>query len=155
MCTWKVAGQDLKRSQSFTYYDTWACYFMKTPTSSTRSAPTTADPVLQLGLSILATLSWNAPILCSFWCGCSRPFCDLLPHTDVRSGHLQLRRSPRSMNFRILQHSFLRRACRVKKSVPVDIIFQELAVTRWRDFWWRRVLSFWMAMLQAETNLHL
>ena len=51
-----------------------------------------------------------------------------------------------------LQQSFLRRACRVKKSVPVDIIFQELAVTRWRDFWWRQVLSFWSAMLQADPD---
>ena len=49
-----------------------------------------------------------------------------------------------------LQHSFLRRACRVKKSVPIDIIFEELSVPRWHDFWWRRVLSFWNGLVQAD-----
>ena len=36
--------------------------------------------------------------------------------------------------FQHLQRSVLRRACRGKEGVPVDIIFQELAVSRWRDF---------------------
>ena len=46
-----------------------------------------------------------------------------------------------------LQHSFLRHACRVKKGVPIQIIFEELPVTRWHDFWWRRVVSFWNAIV--------
>ena len=51
-----------------------------------------------------------------------------------------------------LQHSFLRRACRVKKSVPIDIIFEELSVPRWHDFWWRRVLAFWTGLGQADAS---
>ena len=46
-------------------------------------------------------------------------------------------------------HSFLRRACRVKSSIPTEVVFQ-LSVTRWHDFWWRQVLSFWNAMAQAD-----
>ena len=42
-CTWKIAGQDLKRSQSFA---SLGMLFMKTATSSTRSAPARAGPVL-------------------------------------------------------------------------------------------------------------
>ena len=58
-------------------------------------------------------------------------------------------------NLQQLQRTFLRRACRVKKSVPVDIIFQELQQMRWHDFWWRRVSSFWSALLEADTgSLH-
>ena len=49
-----------------------------------------------------------------------------------------------------LQHSFLRRACRVKKGVPIQIIFEELSVTRWHDFWWRRVVSFWNAIVGSD-----
>ena len=48
-----------------------------------------------------------------------------------------------------LQHSFL---CRVKNSVPIEIIFQELSVTRWHYFWWRQVLSFWNGVAQADSG---
>ena len=54
-------------------------------------------------------------------------------------------------NLQQLQRTFLRRACRVKKSVPVDIIFQELHQMRWHDFWWRRISSFWSALVEADT----
>ena len=58
-------------------------------------------------------------------------------------------------NLQQLQRTFLRRACRVKKSVPVDIIFQELQQMRWHDLWWRRVSSFWPALVEADTgSLH-
>ena len=44
---------------------------------------------------------------------------------------------------------------KVKKSVPVDIIFQELQQMRWHDFWWRRVSRFWSALVEADTgSLH-
>ena len=57
--------------------------------------------------------------------------------------------------FRNVQRTFLRRACRVKKSVPVDIIAQELQQMRWHDFWWRTVSSFWSALVEADTgSLH-
>ena len=49
-----------------------------------------------------------------------------------------------------LQHSFLCRACRVKSSIPIEVVFQELSVTPWHDFWWRQVLSFWKALAQAD-----
>ena len=55
-------------------------------------------------------------------------------------------------NLQQLQRAFLCRACRVKKSVPVDIIFQELQQMRWHDFWWRRVSSFWSALVEADTT---
>ena len=51
-----------------------------------------------------------------------------------------------------LQHPFLRRACRVKSSVPVEVIFQELSVTQRHDIWWRRVLYFQNAMAQADST---
>ena len=51
-----------------------------------------------------------------------------------------------------LQHTFLRRACRVKSSIPIEVVFQELFVTPWHDFWWRQVLSFWNAMAQADSE---
>ena len=58
-------------------------------------------------------------------------------------------------NLQQLQRAFLCRACRVKKTVPVDIIFQELQQMRWHDFWWRRVSSFWSALVEADTgSLH-
>ena len=54
-----------------------------------------------------------------------------------------------------LQRTFLGRACRVKASIPVDIIFQELQQMRWHDFWWRRVTSFWSALVEADAgSLH-
>ena len=54
-----------------------------------------------------------------------------------------------------LQSAFLRRACRVKKSIPADIIFQELQQMHWHDFWWRRVTSFWSALVEADAgSLH-
>ena len=51
-----------------------------------------------------------------------------------------------------LQHIFLRRACRVKCSIPIEVVFQELSVTPWHDFWWRQVLSYWNAMPQADSG---
>ena len=37
-------------------------------------------------------------------------------------------------------------------AVPCDaqVVFQELFVTPWHDFWWRQVLSFWNAMRERE-----
>ena len=51
-----------------------------------------------------------------------------------------------------LQHSFLRRACRVKSSIPIEVVLHELSVTPWHDFWWHQVLSFWNAMAQADSG---
>ena len=48
-----------------------------------------------------------------------------------------------------LQHAFLRRACQVRKSIPADIVFEELQLVRWPDFWWRCVLQFWSALAAA------
>ena len=41
-----------------------------------------------------------------------------------------------------LQHTFLRRACRVESSIPIEVVFRELSVSPWHDFWWRQVLRF-------------
>ena len=54
-----------------------------------------------------------------------------------------------------LQRAFLRRACRVKKKYPVDIIFQELQQMHWDDIWWRRITSIWSALVEADAgSLH-
>ncbi len=37
----------------------------------------------------------------------------------------------------------------------MDIVFQELQQMRWHDFWWRRVTSFWSALVEADAgSLH-
>ena len=46
----------------------------------------------------------------------------------------------------------LRRVCRVKSGIPIEVVFPELSVTPWHDFWWRQVLSFWNAMAQADSE---
>ena len=51
-----------------------------------------------------------------------------------------------------LQLRFLRRACHVGSRVPADIIFEELQLARWRDFWWRQVLRFWTSLAMAHPN---
>ena len=42
---------------------------------------------------------------------------------------------------------------RVKKSVPVDIIFQELQQMRWHDFWRRRVCNLRSAKAGHSSNI--
>ena len=37
------------------------------------------------------------------------------------------------------------------KGVPIHIIFKELSVARWHDFWWRRVVSFWIAIVGSDS----
>ena len=149
MCTWKVAGQDLKRSQSFTYLgmlfheDRHIKHAIRARHSkacasvgaiySRYSKLECANSVQLLVRLQQAILQPSASYGCEVWAPSAAA---ITPLRELQN----------------LQQSFLRRACRVKKSVPVDIIFQELAVTRWRDFWWRRVLSFWSAMLQADPD---
>ena len=41
---------------------------------------------------------------------------------------------------------------RVKSSIPIEVVFHELFVTPWHDFWWRQVLSFWNAMARADSE---
>ena len=52
-----------------------------------------------------------------------------------------------------LQQSLLRRACRVKSSVPIEIVFEELSRTWWHGSWWRWVLSYRNAMAQADSAI--
>ena len=51
-----------------------------------------------------------------------------------------------------LQKTFLRRACRVKKSILADIIFQELQQMWWHDFWYKKVTGFWLALVEADAS---
>ena len=48
-------------------------------------------------------------------------------------------------------------ACCVKSSVPIEVMFQELSVTRCYDFGWRTALRFWNAiftsMIQADSAM--
>ena len=36
--------------------------------------------------------------------------------------------------------------------MPADIIFAELQLLRWHNFWWRRVLQFWTALASAPSS---
>ena len=42
----------------------------------------------------------------------------------------------------LMQHpkSLVRRACHVKKTICINIVFEELTVTRLLDVWWHKVL---------------
>ena len=76
-----------------------------------------------------------------------------MPRTVVKSGPPADAAIVPLRDLQSLKHTFLRRACRVKSSIPTDVVFQELSVTPWHDFWWRQVLSFWNAMAQADSEL--
>ncbi len=45
-----------------------------------------------------------------------------------------------------MQQAVLPWACRLSRTVPADVIFQELQLVRWDDALWRRLLQFWTAM---------
>ena len=123
-----------------------ACCFMRTGTSNTQSSIAWLEAMyvwlgcansVQLLLRLQqAILQPCASYVCEVWApasACIGPFRELEQ----------------------LQSAFLRRACRVKKSIPADIIFQELQQMRWHDFWWRRVTSFWSALVEADAgSLH-
>ena len=131
MCTWTGAGQDLKRSQSFTclgmlfHEDRHIMHasharYSKACASvgaiySRYSKLECANSVQLLVRLQQAVLQPSALYGCEIWAPSAAA---VTPLRELQS----------------LQQSFLRRACRVKENVPADIIFQELAVTRWHDF---------------------
>ena len=131
MCTWKVAGHDLKRSQSFTYLGMLFhedqhikhaihARYSKACASvgaiySRYSKLNCANSVQLLVRLQQAILQPSALYGCEIWAPSAAAV------TPLRK-------------LQNLQQSFLRRACRVKKGVPVDVIFQELAVSHWHDF---------------------
>ena len=132
----------------------WACSFMRTDTSSMRFSIAWLEVMRLRGLSSHDTLGLAVRILSSSLCDCNRQLqpcasyaCEVWAPASACIGPFR--------NLQQLQRAFLRRACRVKKSVPVDIIFQELQQMRWHDFWWRRVSCFWSALVEADTgSLH-
>ena len=83
VCTCKVAGQDLKRSQSFAYLgmlfheDRHIKHAIRTRYSKACA-------------SVETIYSRYSKLECNFWCSCSKPFCSLLPHMVVRSRLPQL-----------------------------------------------------------------
>ena len=148
-CVWKVAGQHLKRSKSFTYLGMLfhedskirhavQARFCKACASvgsifSRYSQLQCANSVQLLVRLQQAILQPCASYGCEVWAPADAA---IVPLRDLQS----------------LQHTFLRRACRVKSSIPIEVVFQELSVTPWHDFWWRQVLSFWNAMAQADSE---
>lgn len=81
---------------------------------------------------------------------CSKPFSKFLPRIVVRPGRLQLQHSCCFATFKTCSNLSSREDAVSEESLPVGIIFEELATTSWHEFWWRKVLSFWTAMLQAD-----
>ena len=52
-----------------------------------------------------------------------------------------------------LQHTLLCRACRVKSSIPIEVVLQELSVIPWHDFWWRQVFGMqWRKLIQHQSS---
>ena len=151
-CQWHVGGHRLKRSESFIYlgmlfhedrhikhavqHRLARGYAAQGSIFSRYAGLGCANSVQLLVRLQQAILQPCASYACEVWApasACIGPF----------------------RNLQQLQRAFLCRACRVKKSVPVDIIFQELQQMRWHDFWWRRVSSFWSALVEADTgSLH-
>ena len=151
-CQWHVGGHRLKRSESFIYlgmlfhedrhikhavqHRLARGYAAQGSIFSRYAGLGCANSVQLLVRLQQAILQPCASYACEVWApasACIGPF----------------------RNLQQLQRAFLCRACRVKKSVPVDIILQELQQMRWHDFWWRRVSSFWSALVEADTgSLH-
>ena len=141
-CVWKVAGQHLKGSKSggsFTYLGMLfhedskirhavQARFSKACASvgsifSRCSQLQYANSVQLLVRLQQAILQPCASCGCKVWAPADAA---IVPLRDLQS----------------LQHTFLRRACRVKSSIPIEVVFRELSVSPWHDFWWRQVLSF-------------
>ena len=149
-CVWKVAGQHLKRSKSFTYLGmlfhedskirhavqarfTKACASVGS-IFSRYSQLQCANSVQLLVRLQQAILQPCASYGCEVWAPADAA---IVPLRDLQS----------------LQHTFLRRACRVKSSIPIEVVFQELSVTPWHDFWWRQVLTLqWRKLIQNRSS---
>ena len=149
VCTWRVAGHVLQRSQSFTYLgmlfheDRNIKHAIQSRFSKACGAVGSIFSRyanLECANSVQLLMRLQQAILQP----CASYGCEVWAPAAAAQGPLKQLQS--------LQHSFLRRACRVKKSVPIDIIFEELSVPRWHDFWWRRVLAFWTGLVQADAS---
>ncbi len=146
-CVWSVAGQQLQRSQSFTYLgmlfhedrhikhaikhrQARALASLGSIFSRYRDLECANSVQLLIRLQ-QAILQPSASYACEVWAPAA-----------AATGPLK--------ELQQLQLSFMRRACRVGKNVPADVMFQELRLVRWHDFWWRRVLQFWAALAGAD-----
>ena len=145
-CAWAVAGQQLQRSQSFTHLGMLfhedrhikhavqhrhakALGSLGSIFSRYRDlkCANSVQLLIRLQQAILQPSAFHA---CEVWA----------PAAAVAGPLKELQQ---------LQHSFLRRACRVGKNVQAEVMFQELRLVRWHDFWWRRVLQSWTALATA------
>ena len=149
VCTWRVAGHVLQRSQSFTYLGMLfhedrnikhAIQSLFSKACGAVGSIFSRYANLECANSVQSLMRLQQAILQP----CASYGCELWAPAAAVEGQLK--------QLQNLQHSFLRRACRVKKSVPIDIVFEELAVPRWHDFWWRRVLAFWTGLVQADAS---
>ena len=130
VCTWRVAGQVLQRSQSFTnlgmlfHEDRKIKHAMHSRFSKACGALgsiCSRYSNLQCANSVQMLIRLQQAILQP----CASYGCEVWAPATAALGPLK--------QLQDLQHSFLRCACRVKKSVSIDIVFQELSVARWHD----------------------
>ena len=149
-CVWKVAGQHLKRSKSFTYLgmlfheDSKIGHAVQARFSKACASVGSIFSrycQLECANSVQLLVRLQQAILQP----CASYSCEVWAPADAAIVSLR--------DLQSLQHTFLRRACRVKSSIPIEVVFQELSVTPWHDFWWRQVLGFWNAMAQADSEL--
>ena len=144
-CTWKVAGLHLERSQSFTHLGMLFHADRKIKHAFQARFSRACASVGSI-LSQCSNLQSANSVQLLVWL--QQASCSLVPCKGPQLMQPVLLRKLQS-----LQHSFLRHACRLKSSVAIEIMHQELSVTCWHDFWWRRVLSFWNAMAQADSAM--
>ena len=126
-CTWTVAGQDLKRSLSFTYlgmlfhedvHIRHAIHAHFNKACAAVGSICSRYCNLQCAHSVRLLIRLQSAILqpcasygCEVWAPAAA---SVIPLWTLQH----------------LQHSFLRRACRVKKSVPIQIVVEELSAMR-------------------------
>ena len=144
-CAWKVAGEYLKRSKSFTWL---GMLFHEDRKIMPYTSPLQQGLCL-CGVHLFPYCANSVQLLVRLQQAILQPCasygCEVWAPADAAIVRLRELQS--------LQHSFLRRACRVKSSIPIEVVFRELSVTRWHYFWWRQVLSFWNAMAHADCKL--
>ena len=125
-CVWKVAGQHLKRSQDFMYLGmlfhedskiTHAVQARFNKACASVGSIFSRYSNLQCANSVQLLVRLQQAILQP----CASYGREIWTPADAAVVPLR--------GLQSLQHSFLRRACRVKSSIPIEVVFQELSVT--------------------------
>ena len=125
-CAWKVAGRHLKRSQSFTHLGMLfrenrkikhAVQARLSKACASVGSIFSRYPNLQCANSVQLLVRLQQATLQP----CASYGCEI--GTPADAAFVPLR------GLQSLQHSFLRRACHIKSSIPSEVVFQELSVT--------------------------